>query len=810
MDMLAAWVLFPAVLGVASGGAGLLLERLAGRSLPGVLVLPAGFTLILALADLLTSVATDAALPVLAALVLTGFALGRLRVRSFRLDRWAALAAVAVFFTFGAPAALTGTPTFSGSLVLPDTSNQLVLAAQLPQSGRDYEQLPQSSFKVSATKYVSSQYPVAAQATLGLLSPLGLQDPAWLYQPFLSFMMAMAALALCGLLAATAIGRSRRAAVASIAAQPALVYSYALQGSIKEVAAVSVLAAVFALAGDAVWHRLGARGLLPVAVACAALVGVLGPAGAAYIALPALVVAGLWAWRSLRRRSWVREVAWATVVLGVTVVLTIPILEGAQTAYVVNSAVLSMAADLGNLAAPLKLWQALGVWMGGDFRYPQDYPGIGQWLAGGVGLAAIVGLVWTLRRRAVGPLLMIGTLVPVSAYLLMRGSPYADGKVLTIASPAVVLAAALGVVWVEQARGRAVSAVLAIVVAVGVLGSNALAYHSVQNAPYSRYAELLKINDRFAGSGPTLFSEYDEYSGYLLRDMRVQSQPESALGYRAPPERTPNGLADLRHRPSVKTPLDLDDLTTAFVQQQNLLVLRDSPATSRAPADFRRVFAGEYYDVWRRVRGAGAPRVLAHLPLGKDVFSPGATPRCRTIRALGRRAAKAHGRLAYVFRPLLVGTFPLNGPVPDGWFQYAGYPRAIVPSGPGRLTRTVRLFAGGRYRLWVEGSFGRAVHVSVDGAQVGSVAYQAGNPGQYFALGSTRLAPGLHRITVSRDGGDLRPGDGGGSKSSLRQIGPVLLSPVANERQRVQTLPPTRASELCGRRLDWIEIVANR
>ena len=35
-------------------------------------------------------------------------------------------------------------------------------------------------------KYFATAYPLAPQAALGVLAPLGLLDLAWLYQPFLA------------------------------------------------------------------------------------------------------------------------------------------------------------------------------------------------------------------------------------------------------------------------------------------------------------------------------------------------------------------------------------------------------------------------------------------------------------------------------------------------------------------------------------------------------------------------------------------------------------------------------------------------
>lgn len=810
MELLAAWLLFPIVLAGLSLGAGLLLERAAGRRLPGALVVPAGFALVLTLARLVTFTQALAGLA-LAVLVLTaiaGFVLGRKRLRPARVDRWAVAAAVGVFAVFAAPAALSGDPTFSGFLTLPDTANQLTLAERVAEAGPEYESLPSSSYQLTLRKYLSTEYPVAAQAALGTLAPLGLLELAWLYQPFLSFMAAMTALALNGLLAPWIGRRSLRAGAAFIAAQPALVVSFALQGSIKETAALTTFCLFVALVAAAIGERWAARAFIPAAVAAAAMVGALGPAALAYLGPVVLIVGAVWA-RGLVRAPRRADLGWAAAALAVAAVLAIPVLSGVSTAYTVNTATLDAAEDLGNLAAPLNPAQAAGIWLGGDFRYvPEENRYLTFVLIGIAVGAALLGLGWALRRRALGPLLLILTLGVVSAYLLRRGSPYADAKVLMILSPAVLLAAVLGVASLAQGRRRVEATLLAVVLAGAVLGSNALAYHSAQNAPYDRYDELLEINERFAGRGPALFNEYDEYATYLLRDMRPYSQPEYPHGYRSPPERVPSGLFDPDHRPSIKTPLDIDDLTTEYVQSLPLLVLRRSPTVSRPPANFNRVFAGRYYEVWRRAEGSGATEVREHLPLGADVFSPAGVPSCGDVRDLARQARRAGGDLAYVERPELVMLDPLEQELPSGWFQYGAYPSAIVPSGPGTVEGTVRLPQGGRMGLWIEGSFGRGVRVAVDGREVGEVAYEPGNPGQYLPIGEVRLEPGRHLVQITRGGGSLRPGSGGGDQSSANHIGPLALSPPANERRRLRTVSPDDATSLCGRRLDWVEVVA--
>jgi hypothetical protein len=404
-----------------------------------------------------------------------------------------------------------------------------------------------------------------------------------------------------------------------------------------------------------------------------------------------------------------------------------------------------------------------------------------------------------LRRRLLGPLTLALPLALTSAYLLHRGNDYADAKVFCIAAPVVVMCAMLLGAYLFG-RGRRVAGGLVMAVVGGaVLLSNAISYHELQEAPYARYDEVLSIGDRLEGKGPTLVTEYDEYSPYLLHEAQPWAQPQWPHGYRGA------SLADPRRRPSLKTPLDLDDLTITYIEKAPNIVVRRSPTVTRPPANYRRDYVGRYYEVWRREPRSRAT-VVRHLARGPSVFQPGGPIPCARARRLGREAERVGGDLVWVPRPRLPLMAPTRFFRPGGWFDYANYPLSVVPVGAGRVVGSARLPAGA-YRVWVEGSFGRQVRVEVDRRSVGAVAYQFGNPGQYLPVGSVRVAAGKHPVDLVRGGGDLHPGNGGGGDSSLRHIGPVVFSPPLNERRELRRLPASRAASLCGKWADWVEVV---
>jgi len=803
MDLLAAWLLYPLALGALVLGLGLLVGVLAGWRLPGLLIAPAGFATLIALARIVTAEGATAplALPLVIVLAVAGLVLGRERLRELRPDPLIALAAVGVFIVFAAPVVGSGTPTFAGYLSLPDTSHQLTLAGLYPEHGPDWEELRNGSTRTSLQQYVNALYPVAPQAALGVTAPLGTLDLAWLYQPFITCLMVMVCLSLAALVAPLLRHRWQVAVVAFVAAQAALVVGFALQGSIKEIAALALMCAVAALLAAALRERRPARSLLPVGIAAAGALGALGPAALTYLALPALVVIVVWGGRIVRKRDR-RELGWLAVGAVVSVALAWPVLSSLTMAVQINTTTLDQSGDLGNLAAPLKAEQSLGVWLQGDYRYENYlHPGRQDAIAVFVGLLALLGAAWSIRRRAWGPLLLLATLGLTSLYLLRRGNPYADAKVLMIVSPALVLMAIVGAVSLWQGRWRALSAVLVAALTGLVLYSNALAYREVSFAPYERLSELLDVNDLIDGQGPVISNEYDEFAKHFLRDVPVYNQPEWPHSYRGEPY-MPNALADKQRRPSLKTPLDLDDLTLPYVESVPYILVRRSPIASRPPSNFNRVLHGEFYDLWRRSSSA---RVLVHEPRGRDILAPPPRIDRATARAWGRRAQRRRGLVAFVRRDVAPQVRPAA--LKQVWHAYTLYPGALVPSGPGRIDTTVSVPRTGEYRVWLEGSFGRQLTLAIDGRTVGRTSGGLNNPGAYASLAVVQLRRGTHRLALSQGNGNrLAPGNRG-YISSLRHIGPIILNPATNEENAVSQLRPSQWRRLVGVRADWLEIV---
>jgi len=124
--------------------------------------------------------------------------------------------------------------------------------------------------------------------------------------------------------------------------------------------------------------------------------------------------------------------------------------------------------------------------------------------------------------------------------------------------------------------------------------------------------------------------------------------------------------------------------------------------------------------------------------------------------------------------------------------------------GASTFTGTVELPHAGRYEAWLEGSLGRRVAVRVGGRAFGTAPAGLGNPGQLASVGDASVSGGVQPVELAQEGRSLRPGSDGRD----RTIGPLVLEPASAGRSaRVRYLDPRSARSLCGRTLDWIEIV---
>lgn len=785
---------------LATTGLGLLVERIATVRLPNGLLAPLGFCAATSL--LLATFRLGAGLTVAGALLVTGavagFALARADLPGRLNPGWPGVAALAVYGLYAAPVLLSGNWTWSGYNFLNDTAVQFLLIDHLKSAGTDVGSLPGTTGGAVLATYLDTGYPLGTHAFAGTLSGLLGSGPEVIYQPYVSAMAAVAAMALAVLAGRTVFSVRTGALVGAVAMAANLTYNTGLQGSIKEIGVIATVATAAALGRELVASRRPTTLAVVLGVALAAILSVYSAAGIPYVAAVgatlALVVV-LAHGRDALRPRWIAAGAVACVVPALLAAPTIAsIIDFYRVASVVVDATAPAGSGLGQLAAPLPLLQVGGIWLDGAYQTPiapsraATATTFGLWL---VVVLAVASLVEIARRRCPEALLALVPAALTAAVVAPGVTPYADAKLLAIMSPGVVIAAAIGLLALSRLL-RPAGPILAIGLAAALTGavalSDAYALHDSKIAPRERMLALREAADHRAGGGLVLFNEFEEFAKYFGSGAVLNASTEP-ITPRQVQLRQPDNLYGQF--------FDLDLQTLEYVEGFPSIITRRSPAASRPPARYRRVFANRFYEAWARRPG---PRTVAHLPLQR-LDDATARASCEDVRKLvGQvrgRSPGAHLVAAHVppaARLDVLSAERSPGLVPDG-----GVPGAVTAISPGYARGRVVIERTGTYRAWVRGSFPRATHVLVDGVRRLTVE-GTNTPGQWLGDVALRLQAGAHRVEVRVPGGALEPGDG-----AAVTIGPVVF--VADEPRRLETVPLARWRSLCGRELDWIELV---
>ena len=634
MSLFSAWIVYPLVLALLCGGLGLLVDAISGRRLPGTLIAPLGLAAMVVVGVVTTLTETTASLtmPLLVALAVVGLILA-FPWRFGRPDYWAAGAALAVFAVFAAPVVLSGEPTFAGYIKLDDTATWFAITDRLMDHGRDLTGLAPSSYEATLDFNLADWYPIGAFIPFGVGHKIVGGDLAWEFQPYLALLAAFTALPLYRLLRRVTASAPLRAAAVFIAAQAALLFSYALWGGIKELIVAALVGLAAALAPAVIEEgEDGPRGLTPLAIACAALVGVLSFGAAPWLAGLLGAIAVLIGLRY--------GLASVLAPAGWFLLLFLPLAALGFVGHPIfpeQSGVLqSGSSDLGNLSGPISPFHILGIWPAHDFRLDFQRPALSTALIALAAAAALYGAWRALRDRDSGLLVLLAGAVIGCAALALFGSAWIAAKAYASVSPFALLLAAAGLI--ALARVKAVDALViaaAIVLAAGVIWSNALGYGGAALAPYGQLDELAQIGKRFAGDGPALMTDYSPYGArHFLR--KLDGEGASEL------RRSAVLLADGTQLDKAEN-ADLDRFALSTLFGYKALVVRRSPAESRPPSNFALAYRGRYYDVW--LQRPDAPQPLEHLPLG-SVVDPSAVPDCAEVQRLADVAGPGGSLLA--------------------------------------------------------------------------------------------------------------------------------------------------------------------
>jgi hypothetical protein len=130
---------------------------------------------------------------------------------------------------------------------------------------------------------------------------------------------------------------------------------------------------------------------------------------------------------------------------------------------------------------------------------------------------------------------------------------------------------------------------------------------------------------------------------------------------------------------------------------------------------------------------------------------------------------------------------------------------SLTPDTPGTAVAHIVLPSSQTYELWLGGLFTRGFRVGVDGRALGLVANQIFDIDGYAPVARLSLSAGVHTVTITYPSAGLGPGSGDNQYTTLDEIAFQPLQSPVTEMLRVA---PRQARALCGRPLDWIEVVA--
>jgi hypothetical protein len=790
MTELAAWVAFPLIALVLLTGVGLLVERVARLELEPALLAPLGFCAAIALVGpgYALEQGAELALGLVAAAAIAGLVLARRELWPRLRPGPGALAALVVYALYIAPVALHGVATFLGYNFLNDTAIHLALVDYLDDWGRRHPGfLPEGTFRSAMFGYVGVDYPLGSHELMAALREALPLDAARLYQPFIALCAALAGSALYAVVRGVGAPRAAAAGAAALALSSQLLYSFNLQGGIKEVSFVTALAAIAGTGAAVVRGGPALGGGLAVGLCALGAYAIYGLAALAWLA-PAALLIGLGLLLRARERRVRRVVLAAAAVLAVFAVLGVPTIAGSIDYYRHGQVVLESEGELGPLGGPIRRTQASGVWLNGDYRYAPENKTPNDLLVIAVFALAALGTGFAVWRRMLGPLLFLAPAGLAWIVVSGRSSPYIDAKLLCVLSPAVLLFAALGVAAVRRlAPGplRHLALPAALLLLGGAAVGNALAYRIALHAPMDRLDELTELGERYEGQGQLMLNEFEEYAKHFARRTEVVP-PYEAWTTATPQLREPGGIFGQAYT--------LDELEQSYILFWNLIAVRRSPAEARPPAGFELDWRGRFYEVWRRRE---RPNVAEHVPLGERAtryWGAAAEPDCDRVRALSRR-----GDLVAVERPAAV-LFDISqgGQLPPGWNYDGADAYGIVARGAGTV-RGRGTTGAGAHTVWIRGRSFRDDEVLIDGRRVG-IARHLNGPNQWIEVGKVTLEAGAHTAELRRPDGSLAPGD-----RQPDSLGPIVLVPDGEPREL--RVPRGQGERLCGRTLDWLELI---
>jgi hypothetical protein len=191
-----------------------------------------------------------------------------------------------------------------------------------------------------------------------------------------------------------------------------------------------------------------------------------------------------------------------------------------------------------------------------------------------------------------------------------------------------------------------------------------------------------------------------------------------------------------------------------------------------------------------------------------------AVPSCSQLLGFARTASQEHAHLLAYQRA--EPTFAYGDGVvwPGAWVHVANS-RSLVPTTPGTAVGHIAVNSSQTYELYLGGSFQRGFEVRVDGRNLGTVKDQITGFRTFAHVADIYLARGVHRFEYTFPHADLTPGNSetlgvhGEFVGDVRltSLSAVVLQPQYPPSQLI-SVSPAAARSLCGRPLEWVELVS--
>ncbi len=252
--------------------------------------------------------------------------------------------------------------------------------------------------------------------------------------------------------------------------------------------------------------------------------------------------------------------------------------------------------ELGNLAQPLPLREAFGIWPSADVRFPPPAEtfmfGPLRWLL----IAAVVyGVVVLFRRREFALPAALGAAFAVFLVTRDRESPYVVAKALVVITPLFLIVALRGLTvrpLSGPSTGYGARIALALVIGVAALQSSVWVLRGSPVESVEQRDQLAELRPLLHGR-PTLFLGIDDFGAWRLRNVPI-GMFAVAMGSSVPFDGNPK-------KPwTFGQPADFDSVRSADLDRFRFAIAPRAAYGSKPPRNFRVVRTTSLFALWER------------------------------------------------------------------------------------------------------------------------------------------------------------------------------------------------------------------